>query len=387
MKNRPIIVLIFIAIALFSCSEKEVLKTALEVEVLGINEKATKSFVIYNYAMSPLDTLTITKDGTYNVKPKWKQPQVLYIGDLESRNINKDYVIFLSIENTKVTITVPKAGIVAQKNIVFSYGNQPLVKEFKAYKNPLDIINKKKDSLSVVWGNLRKKYNQIPKEIRKPIDDAYGNNQTREVQHLKSYVKNYNNVVAQYLYLTKLRYAYRYEELKEFISNIPKEGKKSAYIEKLQEKLRILKQVQIGSIAPDIVKEDTKGNKLALSSLRGKYVLLDFWASWCGPCRKENPWVKKAYEKYKDKGFDVYAVSFDYPNGKQKWLDAIEKDKLTWHHVSSLQGWNDPVAKEFNIRGIPVPFLLDPEGKIIAKEDELREQKLLDVLKKHLEKE
>lgn len=385
MKNQPIIVLVFVAtFLLFSCKEKKVSKTDLEVEISGVNNQVTKSFVIYDYTMKPLDTLIIKKKGIYNVESKWEQPQILYIIDTENKN--RDYATFLSIENVKVTIVVPQSGIVSKKDIIFSYGQQPLVKEFKAYKVPLDVISKKEDSLVLVWQNLREKYKQIPKEVRKPIDEAYSKVHDDKEQHLKNYVKNYNNIVTQYLYVTKLRYTYGHEELMKFISNIPKEQKESAYINELQDKLRILKQVQIGSVAPDIVRKDTRGNKLALSSLRGKYVLLDFWASWCGPCRKENPWVKKAYKKYKDKGFDVYAVSFDYPNGKQKWLDAIKKDKLTWHHVSSLQGWNDSAAKEFNIRGIPAPFLINPKGIIVAKGGELREQKLLDVLGKYLDK-
>ncbi|MFZ5553362.1 MAG: redoxin domain-containing protein [Bacteroidota bacterium] len=119
-----------------------------------------------------------------------------------------------------------------------------------------------------------------------------------------------------------------------------------------------------GKPAPEINMNDRNGEPLPLSSLKGKYVLIDFWASWCGPCRKENPNVVAMYNKYKDKGFTVYSVSIDHQ--KQNWLDAIDKDKLTWpSHVSSLQGWKTPILGEYGINGVPFTVLVDQEGKII----------------------
>ena len=137
----------------------------------------------------------------------------------------------------------------------------------------------------------------------------------------------------------------------------------------------------IGGIAPEINEMSPDGKKIALSSLRGKYVLLDFWAAWCGPCRQENPNVVAAYEKYKAKGFTVYGVSLD--DDKNAWLKAIEKDKLTWANVSDLKKWSSEIGKLYAVKGIPMNFLLDKDGKIIAKNlrGKALEDKLAEVLK------
>ena len=136
---------------------------------------------------------------------------------------------------------------------------------------------------------------------------------------------------------------------------------------KFAERLPKLKTIALGGIAPEFAEADTSGKIINLSSFRGKYVLVDFWASWCGPCRGENPNVVKAYNRYKGQNFTIIGVSLDQPNAKDKWLAAIHKDGLTWTQVSDLKFWNSKTAVLYGIQGIPQNFLLDPNGKIIAK--------------------
>ncbi|HEX4886726.1 MAG TPA: TlpA disulfide reductase family protein [Luteibaculaceae bacterium] len=150
----------------------------------------------------------------------------------------------------------------------------------------------------------------------------------------------------------------------------------SAYWQSLDKQINLVKlelsnrqqaeqQTADGIVAPEIVLPSVNGGNVALSSLRGKVVLLDFWASWCGPCRAESPNLVKAYQKYKSKGFEIYSVSLD--KSETAWKNAIREDGLTWTHVSDLQFWNSAAARTYNINSIPATFLLDTEGKIIAK--------------------
>jgi peroxiredoxin len=135
----------------------------------------------------------------------------------------------------------------------------------------------------------------------------------------------------------------------------------------MTEKISIAKRTGLGKVAPEFTQNDTLGLPVSLSSFRGKYVLIDFWASWCGPCRQENPNVVKAFNDFNSKGFTVLGISLDQPTAKDKWLKAIHDDNLTWTHLSDLKYWKNDVAVSYGVQAIPQNYLLDPNGVIIAK--------------------
>jgi len=182
------------------------------------------------------------------------------------------------------------------------------------------------------------------------------------------------------------RYAYGadYKEVAPLFDGLSARLKQTAMGRHLADRLPHIKAIAMGAIAPEFAEPDTSGKMISLSSLRGKYVLIDFWASWCTPCRAENPNVLKSFNLYKGKNFTVLGVSLDGPGEKNNWLAAVRQDNLPWTQVSDLNSWYGKAAVLYSIIGIPQNFLIDPSGKIIAKNlrsDDL-ENKLKEVLGK-----
>ncbi|TWR24025.1 AhpC/TSA family protein [Mucilaginibacter pallidiroseus] len=156
-------------------------------------------------------------------------------------------------------------------------------------------------------------------------------------------------------------------EVEPLYNGLSDEVKATEQAKILKNSIDNLKITAIGAQAPDFIQNDVNGVPVKLSSFRGKYVLIDFWASWCGPCRQENPNVVRNFNKYKGKNFTILGVSLDKESGKAAWLAAIKNDGLTWTQVSDLKYWNNMVAGLYGVQSIPQNFLIDPQGKIVAK--------------------
>lgn len=189
------------------------------------------------------------------------------------------------------------------------------------------------------------------------------------------------SAVTPYFIVKDFAYKLNLEEMKALRGKLDASLNGTMYVNQMDDFIRRMENIQVGSVAPDFTLPDVEGNPVTLSSLRGKYVLIDFWASWCPDCRKENPNIVAAWEKFKNKNFTILGVSLD--RKKEPWLAAIEKDRLTWTHVSDLKDWKSDAAVVYAIRWIPMNFLLDPDGVILATglEGEALHQKLEEVLK------
>lgn len=221
-------------------------------------------------------------------------------------------------------------------------------------------------------------YNKI-RSLQTQLKQASGNNEeenkiTNEINVLRESIKKgriqfistHNNSPASAIYLYVLQDHLSVEELETFYTNLTPAVKNIGYVKMIPEKIQARKNAAIGNTAPEFSATDINGKQINLSDYRGKYVLLEFWASWCVPCREENPNLIKAYNNYHDKGFVVIGISLD--DKKDRWEKAIKEDQLPWIHVSELNAFDNQLAKLYGVQPIPDNFLIDPKGQIIARQ-------------------
>jgi peroxiredoxin len=222
-----------------------------------------------------------------------------------------------------------------------------------------------------------KKLNDINAQLQTAADAAQRDKLAKSFEAVKtaaggkvdSFVRrNTASPVSAFLvFVSKDLFADQPVMVQNLLSMLGGEALTSVYAEVTQKSIAASLFGSAGSAAPDFTQADTSGKPVSLSQFKGKYVLLDFWASWCGPCRMENPNVVQAYQKFKNKNFTILGVSLDRPGKKADWLAAIADDNLTWTHVSDLQFWSNAVAQQYKVGSIPQNYLIDPQGKIVAK--------------------
>lgn len=273
----------------------------------------------------------------------------------------KQDVIGLYLETGKISVISPDS--IAKAKVTGTRTNLDNA-EFQAYLKP---FNDKIATVMVEY-NAASAETKKSKEFMDGFMAKYNPVQNERSEAIKTFVNTHPD---SYMSLTNLSSLLGYNP--EYADAAPKFNALSERVRNtgagktFASKLDKWKAVGMGQVAPEFAQADTAGKMVSLSSFRGKYLLIDFWASWCGPCRAENPNVVKAFNKYKEKNFTILGVSLDQPGAKAKWIEAIHKDGLAWTQVSDLKWWDNEVSASYGINAIPINFLLDPNGKIIGK--------------------
>ena len=290
-------------------------------------------------------------DGNFTFNGAVTMPEMWYL----SLNEN-ELSVPLFIENAKIDVKIYPDSV--DKSIVRGSSTNDIYMKYVAMD---ESIMKKMENVYNAWKNAK----EIGDTASMKKNDLISEELDKEMKaQLISFVKtNKNTVVSPYL-ITRNSWQFDLPELENILSVFDTAMSSSTYYQAIEKRIEVLRSVAIGQFAPDFTLNDSTGNPISLSSLKGKILLVDFWAAWCGPCRAENPNVVRAWQKYKDKGFDVLGVSFD--TNREKWLKAVKDDKLTWTQVSDLKGWGNAAGKLYGINLIPANVLLDKDQKIIA---------------------
>jgi peroxiredoxin len=348
---RKLLATMALALTIFAChSTKD--EFSIKGTIAGVETGKVYLQKLVDGRPQSIDTSDVV-DGKFAFKGKMQLPDIRIL-----RLNEQDYFAQVFLDNSDVKIVASKDSLRATK--ITGSKTQDI---FKEYLTELDRMNKDVEKLQKQYQDAMSKGNMD--EAKKAEIDYTATMDNMKV-FTKNFVKQHNNsVVSAYLTLVQLAPQLEGAELDSITAKFPAEISQSEYVIKLKEITEGMKKTAIGAVAPDFTMNDPAGNPISLSSLRGKVVLIDFWASWCGPCRKENPNVVALYQKYHGKGFEILGVSLD--KSKEEWVKAIQNDQLSWLHVSDLQFWQNTAARLYSVNAIPQSYLIDKSGKIIAK--------------------
>jgi len=370
--KKAIVLSVFVLICTTGFAQKPVPEKKFSFKVDGTikNFSGTTMYVIHKENDKEITDSAKVVNGKFTFNLKSSEPNIYWFSIKNDPN-----TVFFFADAVPVKVKM-NADSMAFATVEGGKTNADYL-EYRAFINNLIVIQQKMqaDFNTAIQNNNTNAQNAIKEE--------YQNLNTQYMSGLKTFLKTHSkSPVSAYIIGNDLNNAaIPLAEVTEALSYIDKSLENNSYIKAANKRVDDAKGTTVGYKATNFSQNTPDGKKVSLTDFRGKYVLIDFWASWCKPCRMENPNVVAAYNRYKDKGFTVLGVSMD--SNKDPWVNAIQQDNLTWTNVSDLKGWGNEVGKIYGVTGIPQNYLIDKEGKIVAKDlrGVLLEEKLAEIIK------
>ncbi|MBC9798115.1 TlpA disulfide reductase family protein [Sinomicrobium weinanense] len=349
---KKIGLLFFMVLVAVSCGKKDGYTITVKLDGVEDGKQVFMKKVDENNQPVDVDS-TEVKNGEFTFAGKADIPEIHYIIVDQVGNIpviveNGD----IEIEAYKDSINFSKMGGTPSNDDFYAFinGTRSIGEKINALREQMMKASQEKDTVTIA--TLQDTYADIMDEAKE-----------YEVQFVTDNPDSYiSAIVLEKILQSKSQSP---EKVKELFSTLTEEVKKTKPAQRITTQLEQASKLSIGAVAPDFSGPTPEGETLTLKDIKGKVTIIDFWAAWCKPCRAENPHVVSLYNKYKDQGLSIIGVSLD--RKKEDWEKAIEEDQLPWHHISNLKFWQDPIAQLYNIKAIPATFILDEEGKIVAK--------------------
>ncbi|MCC5919444.1 MAG: AhpC/TSA family protein [Cyclobacteriaceae bacterium] len=367
---------LFVLVGMSGCSNGEsknvTEKESGEIRLFGKVEKPQEGIVILQEMIDnnfeTIDTLALDENNQFEKVFEPRQAGFFRINFFDKQFVN------LVLDNEDVEVIADGSRMNGKGEVKGSTDTDYLTN----LSDKMQSFNELMQSMNMEYSDAR---NKKDTEKQTKIEEQYLAKQQEHTESLKSMIREMGTSITAVYAINYINVEEEFNFVDTLASKLSDAKPKNTHVLRLVDQVESMRNLAVGQPAPEIELPTPEGDTFALSQLRGKVVLIDFWAAWCGPCRKENPKIVKLYEAYKDKGFDILGVSLD--RKKEDWIKAIEKDGLVWNQVSDLKYFNSEAAAIYNISAIPATYLVDENGLIIAKNlrGKALEDKLAEIFK------